>query len=316
MQNSESTTKLSAPDMPRKILFIVNPNAGKKISDKIVAVIRREFPENIYYQVVIWKDKEHFEEITSILKTQGYTDAVAVGGDGTVNQVAKTILNTGIALGIVPTGSGNGLARSLGLSMEISGVIKQIEKGRYATIDNGTVNGIPFFCTSGVGFDAHIGKLFATSVKRGLKSYVKITLRELFAYRAKSYTLRFNDQEIKRKAFLITVANAGQYGNDFYIAPQAKMNDGLFHVAIIKPFNAFKVFEIFSKIMRRKANESSSIETYVTNRLSITRDDAAPIHFDGEPGEQGREIVYENQKLTLKVIVGESYTINAPDELK
>lgn len=293
--------------MPRKILFIVNPNAGKKISERIIEIIRKEFPQNMYYQVVIWKNKEHFEEITSILKTQGYTDAVAVGGDGTVNQVAKAILNTNIALGIVPTGSGNGLARSLGLSMQIEEVIKQIERGRYATIDNGTINGVPFFCTSGIGFDAHIGKLFASSAKRGLQSYVKITLREIFAYRAKEYLLRFNDQEIKRKAFLITVANAGQYGNDFYIAPQARMDDGLFHIAILRPFNAFNVIGIFSKIMRRKANESSRIETYVTNKLSIVREDAGPVHFDGEPGEQDREVVFENHKGSLKVIVGDHY---------
>ena len=101
--------------MPRKLLFIVNPNAGKRISDQIIRIIRKEFPENIYYQVVIWKDPNHFEEITELLKTQGYTDAIAVGGDGTVNQVAKTIVNTTIRLGIVPIGSGNGLARTLGL---------------------------------------------------------------------------------------------------------------------------------------------------------------------------------------------------------
>ena len=151
MRNTEFITKSSASSMPRKVLFIVNPNAGKRISDHIIATIRKEFPQNIYFQIVIWKDKNHFDEITALLKTEGYTDAVAVGGDGTVNHVAKTILNTGITLGIVPIGSGNGLARSLGLSMNIEQVIKQIAEGKTATIDNGTVNGIPFFCTSGIG---------------------------------------------------------------------------------------------------------------------------------------------------------------------
>src|SRR4051812_26025505 len=124
MQNTEFITKSSASSMPRKLLFIVNPNAGKRISDHIIDSLRKEFPENIYYQIAIWKDKDHFEEITSMLKTEGYTDAIAVGGDGTVNHVAKTILNSGITLGIVPIGSGNGLARSLGLSMNIPEVIK------------------------------------------------------------------------------------------------------------------------------------------------------------------------------------------------
>lgn len=307
MQNTESTTKSSASSMPRKILFIVNPNAGKRISDHIISTIRKEFPQNIYFQIVIWKDKNHFDEITNLLKTEGYTDAVAVGGDGTVNHVAKTILNTGITLGIVPIGSGNGLARSLGLSMNIEEVVKQIAEGRTTTIDNGTVNNIPFFCTSGIGFDAHIGNLFASMVKRGLQGYIKITLRELFKYRAKHYTLEFNGQTIKRKAFLITVANAGQYGNDFYIAPQASMEDGLFHVAILKPFNALQVIGLMVKILSKKAHLSKRIETFVTNKIKITREGKDTIHFDGEPAFEEPEVLFENNPKSLKAIIGSKY---------
>ena len=309
MQNTESITRSSQPDMSRKLLFIVNPNAGKKISQHIIDTIRKEFPQNIYYQIAIWKDKDHFDEITALLKTQGYTDAVAVGGDGTVNQVAKTILDTDIALGIVPIGSGNGLARSLGLSMKIEEVIHQIAVGKTTTIDNGTANGIPFFCTSGIGFDAHIGNLFASSAKRGLQSYVKITLTELFKYRAKNYTLRFNNQEIKRKAFLITVANAGQYGNDFYIAPQASMQDGLFHVVVLKPFNAFSVIGLMVRILSRKANLSGSIETYVTDKITIVRDQKDTIHFDGDPAFEEKDVTFENKRASLKVIIGDKFKI-------
>lgn len=290
--------------MQRKLLFIVNPNAGKRVSDKIIGIIRKEFPQNLYYQVVIWKDKDHFDEITQILKSQGYTDAIAVGGDGTVNHVAKTILNTGIRLGIVPIGSGNGLARSLGLSMKIEEVIRQIAQGKTATIDSGLVNGRPFFCTSGIGFDAHIGHLFATSVKRGLQSYVKITIRELFKYRAKHYTLKFDGKEIKRKAFLITVANAGQYGNDFYIAPEADLTDGKFHVVVLKPFNPLHLPVMMTRILSKKAQLSPRIETYTTNKLTIIRDDKDTIHYDGEPAVEGREVSYENKPGSLDVIIG------------
>lgn len=307
MQNTESTKKSSASDMPRKILFIVNPNAGKRISDFIIETIRKEFPANIYYQIAIWKDKDHFEEITQLLKTEGYTDAVAVGGDGTVNHVAKTILNTGITLGIVPIGSGNGLARSLGISMKIEEAVKQIVAGKTTVIDHGLVNNIPFFCTSGIGFDAHIGNLFATSVKRGLQSYVKITIRELFKYRARNYTLLFNNQTIKRKAFLITVANAGQYGNDFYIAPKASMSDGLFHVVILKPFNAFQLPGLMTKILRRKADQSACIETFITNKITIIRDEKDTIHFDGEPAIEDKTVIFENKPAALKAIVGEKF---------
>lgn len=307
MQNTESITKSSASSMPRKILFIVNPNAGKRVSDFIIQTIRKEFPENIYYQIAIWKDKDHFEEISELLLTQGYTDAVAVGGDGTVNHVAKTILNTGIRLGIVPIGSGNGLARSLGLSMNIKEVIQQIITGKSTTIDHGTVNSIPFFCTSGIGFDAHIGNLFAHMSKRGLQGYVKITVSELFKYRAKNYSIEVNGQTLQRKVFLITVANAGQYGNDFYIAPQANMQDGKFHVAILKPFNFINVFGLLTKILTKKAHLSHSIETIVADKLKIIRDKEDSIHFDGEPAFEGKEVVFENHPKSLNVIIGEKF---------
>lgn len=293
--------------MSRKILFIVNPNAGKKISGKLIETIRKEIPSEIQNEIIIWKDRTHFVEILEKLKQGNYTDAVAVGGDGTVNQVAKSILNTNIALGIVPAGSGNGLARSLGISMKTEIAIKQIAEGKTEHIDTGEVNGIPFFCTSGLGFDAHIGKLFATSVKRGLKSYVKITLSELMAYKEQDYTLKLNGKEISRKAFLITVANAGQYGNNFYIAPQAKLNDNLFHVVILKPFNFFQSIGIVLKVLRRKANESRFIETFTCNNLQITRQKEDSIHFDGEPETQGTELNYLLKAKSLKAIVGEAF---------
>jgi diacylglycerol kinase (ATP) len=293
--------------MPRKLLFIVNPNAGKKISDYLIDTIRKEFPQNVYYQIVVWKDKNHFKEVLDILHSQDYTDVIAVGGDGTVNQVAKSIIGTSITLGIVPAGSGNGLARSLGLSMKVEEVIKQIYIGKTATIDSGLVNGIPFFCTSGIGFDAHIGNLFATSTKRGLQSYIKITFRELFKYRAKNYTLKFNNQVIERKAFLITVANAGQYGNDFYIAPEASMQDGKFHVVILKPFNPLSVFGLLIKIIKNKAHLSKHIETYTTNKLTIIRSNKDTVHFDGEPAIESAEVNYECKPNSLKVIVGEKF---------
>ncbi|MDO8999624.1 MAG: YegS/Rv2252/BmrU family lipid kinase [Bacteroidota bacterium] len=295
--------------MPRKLLFIVNPNAGKKISGQLIDTIKKEFPPNIYYQIVIWKDKDHFKEVLDILHSQDYTDAIAVGGDGTVNAVAKSIIGTSIALGIVPAGSGNGLARTLGISMEVEEAIKQIAQGNKTIIDHGVVNGIPFFCTSGIGFDAHIGNLFATSAKRGLQSYVKITIAELFKYRAKQYTLKFNDQIIQRKAFLITIANAGQYGNDFYIAPQASMQDGLFHVVVLKPFNVLHLPGLLIKMLNKKAHLSSRIETYTTNKITIIREGKDTIHFDGEPAIEEKEVVFENKPNSLNVIIGDKFKV-------
>lgn len=307
MPNTAFTTRSSPSDMPRKVLFIVNPNAGKKISDQIIGLIRNEFPQNMYFQIVTWKDKDHFEEITELLKTQGYTDAVAVGGDGTVNRVAQSILHSDIALGILPVGSGNGLARSLGISMDLHEAIKQIVNGNTLHIDSGEINGHLFFCTSGVGFDAEIGKRFADSPTRGLKSYVRITLSQLFSYRASTYTLQVQNQAQAHKAFLITVANAGQYGNDFYIAPEARLNDGKFHVVVLKPFSVVTVLPLFIKILRKKAHRSSLIQTLTCEELVIERTSAGPIHFDGEPAEETTRLHYRIHPASLKVIVANSF---------
>lgn len=292
----------------RKLLFIINPKAGKKLGPAISEIIRKEMPAHIPYQVVIWKDKEHFEEIISLLHSGGYSDAVAAGGDGTVNRVAQALLGTNIRLGIIPLGSGNGLARSLGLSMDLDVAVRQVVQGRESRIDSGTINGMPFFCTAGLGFDAHIGSLFASSARRGLQSYVRITLRELFRYRAQEYSLEFGEQTIRKKAFLVTVANAGQYGNDFYIAPQANMRDGLFHVVILKPFNVLKVAGLLRNILGRKAFVSKSIETYSTRKVTIHRASAGFVHYDGEPMETTATVVFENYPLSLNVIVGEKFT--------
>jgi len=293
--------------MTRKLLFIVNPKAGKKLGQELLPFIEKKLEGKINFEVAIWKNINEFEQISAKLRGEAFTDAIAVGGDGTVNQVAKSILGTNICLGIIPTGSGNGLARSLGLLMKPELAIEQIIHGKTELIDSGTVNGIPFFCTSGVGFDAHIGNLFATSVKRGLKSYVKITVSELFKYRSKKYKLKFNGKEIERKAFFITVANAGQYGNDFYIAPGAKMNDGLFHVSILRPFKFYEVIGLLSKILRKKADQSKLIETITCSELTIEREEKDVIHFDGEPALTEKHVTFKCVPASLKVIVGEKY---------
>ena len=255
----------------------------------------------------MWKIKEDFTEISARIKSRAFSDVIAVGGDGTVNRVAQELVGTGISLGILPLGSGNGLARSLGLSMNINRCLQQIVKGQMAIIDSGTINGHPFFCTAGTGFDAHIGLLFASSLKRGLRSYVRIIARELLRYTARNYILHVNGTVLKRKAFLITVANVGQYGNDFYIAPQADPTDGKFHVVILHPFNVLKFTGLLSNIVRRKAYLSRSIETIVCDRIVIERETQDSIHFDGEPLLEDQQVTVELLPGSLKVIVGEEF---------
>lgn len=293
--------------MSRKLLFIVNPRSGKRNSEKIIEIIHATLKNKIHYEIGLWTNIEEFNILAEKLKKESFTDAVAVGGDGSVNLVGKTVLNSSIALGIVPTGSGNGLARSLGICINVEKALLQILKGKTELIDSGEVNGHQFFCTSGVGFDAHIGSLFANLPTRGLKTYIKLIRKELFSYKPQTYSVLANGKEITKTAFFITVANAGQFGNNFYMAPGAKVNDGLFNVVIVKPFKLLPGLFMLIKIIRRKAHTSRYIDTLACSDLVIKREKADSIHFDGEPGFLEPTLTYTLKPKTLKAIVGEVY---------
>jgi diacylglycerol kinase (ATP) len=290
--------------MPRKVLFIVNPRAGKRNSQELISVIKRIFPKEIPFEIGLWRNIEEFNLLAKKLFSENFTDAVAVGGDGSVNLVGRTILNSNISLGIIPAGSGNGLARSLGYSMKTKKAVLQIAEGKTDKIDTGSVNDIPFFCTSGTGFDAHIGQLFANLKKRGFKTYVKIILREFSTYKAKTYSIIIDGKEIKREAFLITIANAGQYGNDFYIAPEASLKDGILQVVILKPFSLLQGIGLALKAFRKKAHLSRLVETLAGKEIRILREAEESVHYDGEPQHMKAELIYKIYPSSLNVVVG------------
>jgi YegS/Rv2252/BmrU family lipid kinase len=288
--------------MKRNIAFIVNPTAGTKKKDFIEFFLRNSIPSNIHYEIIYWTDKNDFESIRSFLLNSTFSDLVAVGGDGTVNEVAKVAMEKNVPLGILPHGSGNGLARSLGIPMKLEKALDVVVNGNIRSIDGGLINKKFFFCTSGVGFDAHIGFLFASLKNRGLWGYVRTTLKELFKYKASEYRLTLNGTTFTRDAFLITFANAGQYGNDFYISPEADLNDGMLHIAILKPFLLLSAPSIFLRIIFRKAHTSRFIETYVSDKVLLRRVEKGPIHYDGEPGEAGFDLEIQSIKNAIQVI--------------
>jgi diacylglycerol kinase (ATP) len=290
--------------MKRKIAFIVNPSAGTKKTWNFQEFVSKDLPKHLYFEIIHWTNKNNFEEIKQKILSTDYTELVAVGGDGTVNEVARVGMEKGIPIGIIPAGSGNGLARSLGIPMNFDKALKLICDRKTRLIDVGFINDTPFLCTSGVGFDAHIGKLFASRTQRGLLGYVKITLKELFTYRTSEYRITINETAETEEAFLITFANAGQYGNNFYIAPMAKVDDGLLHVAIVKPFPFFSLPLIFLKIVLLKAHKSRFIKTLTADKLTIRSVRKTPFHFDGEPGNEAFEFEVKVRKKTLEIITG------------
>jgi diacylglycerol kinase (ATP) len=287
----------------RKILFIVNPSAGKKRNLDLKEFIEKNF-NYANFTVAVSTSLEYFEEIKQTALTEKYTDVIACGGDGTVNKVAAFACKHNLRLGILPLGSGNGLARSVKISMNLKKALKQIENGNTLKIDGGVLNNKLFFCASGMGFDAHIAALFENTEARGLWGYIKLIWKEFFSFKTEKYTLQFNEKEITTPVFVLACCNSGQYGNDFYIAPTADMIDGKITISILKPFSKWLTPYLILKVVLKKAHTLSCVDTYHTNTLKIIREKKGFVHLDGEPHEEGTEINYSIQPLALEIICG------------
>ncbi|SFG52958.1 lipid kinase, YegS/Rv2252/BmrU family [Prevotella sp. KH2C16] len=225
----------------------------------------------------------HGVELAKEAVARGVDIVVAVGGDGTVNEVARSLVHTKTALGILPCGSGNGLARHLMLPMNLRKSIEIINLCEIHDLDYGIINGHPFFCTCGMGFDADISQKFAESGKRGPITYVQKVLEEGLKYRPQTYEIEFDGDTTRYKAFLISCANASQYGNNAYIAPQASMSDGMMDVIIMEPFDLLEASQIAIDMFNKTLDKSSRIKSFRAKHLKIHRAVPGVIHFDGDP---------------------------------
>ena len=228
----------------KRIRFIVNPISGTQSKKSILELIGKHIDKDKYdFDIVPTRFAGHAIELASIAAAEAVNIVVAIGGDGTVNEVARSLTHTDTALGIIPCGSGNGLARHLQIPMDAKKAIDIINEGAVSLIDYGKINDIPFFCTCGVGFDAFVSMRFAKSGRRGLLTYLENMLQESLIYKPETYEIELNDgHETKTlKAYLIACANASQYGNNAYIAPQASLDDGLIDVTVLEPFTVLDV---------------------------------------------------------------------------
>jgi diacylglycerol kinase (ATP) len=281
--------------MSQKVAFIINPNAGVKKKIDIANFIKTHFSKQIPYDLIIWEQPEHVESIKQKILSGSYDVAVACGGDGTVNMVAAIVANTPIALGIFPLGSGNGLARSNSIPLDLKKALYVIEKAATKKIDGALINGHLFFCTAGIGFDALIANEFASSTKRGFVTYFKTTLKKFFTYKPNHYKINIDGKIIETEAFLITIANAGQWGNNVYIAPKAELNDGILNISILKPFSNFSIPLIGIKLFTRKIHTSVNLQSEKGKHIEIDFNGELPVHFDGEP-------LLVKDKLTINVL--------------
>jgi YegS/Rv2252/BmrU family lipid kinase len=237
-----------------------------------------------------------------------YDIIVAVGGDGTINEVASAIAGTGTVLGIIPFGSGNGLSRFLNIPMDVKGAFNTLNEARIIDIDAAKMNGQWFFNMAGMGFDAHISHVFAHgSKKRGFFSYLKSSLKEIASYKAQSYRINIDGVAYDNEAFMLSMANSSQYGNNAHISPQASVQDGLLDVCVIRPFPLWRFPEMGLRMFTKTAEGSKYVTIIKGKHIKIERAQAGPIHLDGEPQVTGTDINVLVQPGALKVIVGGTF---------
>lgn len=287
----------------KKIIFILNPHSGTQSKQNVPGIIADRIDTNKFdYEVKFTEYAGHAAVIARDCVERGIDIVVAVGGDGTVNEVARSLVHSQTALGIIPCGSGNGLARHLRIPIDFKKAIDLINQCRIESLDYGVINDLPFFCTCGMGFDAFISLKFASAGKRGPITYVENVLKEGLKYKPETYEVEDETGAKKYKAFLIACANASQYGNNAYIAPQATMTDGLMDVIIMEPFTAFDAPQISIDMFNKTLNKNSKIKAFKAKRIHIHRSEPGAIHYDGDPIMTGRDIDVHIEERGIRII--------------
>ncbi len=282
----------------------MNPISGTSNKAGIPELIAKTLDTSLFdYEIKYTEHAGHAFELASEAKDNGADIVAAIGGDGTVNEVARAIVHSETALGIVPCGSGNGLARHLLLPMQLKKSIELINHCQIHELDYGIINGHPFFCTCGMGFDAFVSMKFAEAGKRGPITYAENILKEGLKYKPETYEIEDESGTMRYKAFLISCANASQYGNNAYIAPQASMSDGLMDVIIMEPFDVIEAPQISIDMFNKTLDKNSKIKTFKTKKLHIHRNEPGLIHYDGDPIMEGKDIEVEIKPKGIKIIV-------------
>lgn len=291
----------------RKVWFLVNPISGTEDKKRIVELIPQYMDADRFDIKVCYTEyKGHAAQLAREAVSESVDVVVAVGGDGTVNEVARSLIHTKTALGIIPCGSGNGLARHLYIPMNPEGALQVLNECVIQELDYGRINGTPFFCTCGVGFDAFVSSKFAKSSKRGLRSYIENTLKEGLKYKPETYEIEVDGEDgMKQKysAFLISCANASQYGNNVYIAPSASMSDGLMDVTIMRPFTMLEAPQIAIQLFNKTILQNSHIHTFRCRSLTIHRSQPGVIHYDGDPKDEEADLKIELYPRDINMVV-------------
>jgi diacylglycerol kinase (ATP) len=288
----------------QKIFFLVNPISGGKNKDHFYSLVNANLDTDKYeYDIQKWGDDDRVEDLVKTAIGNGFTTVVAAGGDGTINQIARQLAGTDTLMGIIPMGSGNGFARHNGIPMQADKAIRLLNNPTIKKVDTMLINNQRYVNVAGIGFDAHIGYLFSTAPQRGFKTYAQIVIRELGNFKPQEYKIDIDGKEYTEDAFLISVANASQWGNNATIAPNASTRDGLMDVVVMKPFKFYDVPQLALQMFTKNIDKNRRIKSFKANNVTIHRKDKGAVHFDGEPAEMGTDINFIIEPASLNLLV-------------
>ncbi|MGC9343431.1 MAG: diacylglycerol/lipid kinase family protein [Bacteroidales bacterium] len=287
------------------ICFIINPVSGGKKKEHLRKWIIEAFEnEDKNVQIYFTGYPGHASELANKLLQEEVDIIVAVGGDGTINEIARVLIEQDVKLAIIPYGSGNGFARHFGFPLDPDASLQILKEGITRKIDVGMANDQPFFCTSGLGFDAETGYHFSHFGKRGFLSYAFSFLRVFKSYKALKYLIKINDISIERDAFFINVANISQFGYNFKIAPDASTEDGFLDLVIVNKFPKWKGPWMAIQSLTGNIHKNPYVEYHKAIEIQIDiKSNYNHIHIDGEPGTGSGKMKYTINPSCLEVIL-------------
>ena len=273
--------------LPLPAAAIVNPTAGPSSrhagTRPLAERARRAFADaSLTGEIVVTEGAGHARELAAEFVRRGFSPIIAWGGDGTVNEVATALAFQDAVLGIVPTGSGNGLARDLGISLRPERAIATAARGIDRRIDIGEVSGRLFFNLAGVGLDASVASLFSRLAGRGLLRYIQATMSTVFSYAAKTYTITAGGETCERRALMVALANGRQYGNGALIAPHAKLDDGLLDLVVVGPRNSLHAIWDARRLFNGTIDQLSDVSIRRASSITISAEEPIRFHVDGE----------------------------------
>lgn len=287
--------------------LIINPIAGTRHHKDLDTIVRNRLTEAGYdVEIKVTGGRGDATLFAADAASRHRDIVIAAGGDGTVNETAAALCNTDTALAILPCGSGNGLARHLEIPADAVEALELLINPHIVATDYGTINQErKFFCTFGMGFDAAVSHTFANRKRRGRMSYVKSAIEEVIRFKPERYVIEAGGQVITRKAFVVAVCNASQYGNNAYIAPGASVEDGLLDITIIHAADPLRTALVGVDMMTGYLNHNTLIQTLKANHVRITRAGDGIAHIDGEPVTLGAELNIDCCHAALRVVVPE-----------